>query len=48
MAMKKKREIKVIVNFTDGWEERVVKAFYNLYLRLEAKEREEQAKSKSA
>lgn len=34
--MKKKREIKVIVKFTEGWEERVAKAAYNLYLRLEA------------
>jgi hypothetical protein len=29
------REIKVEVKFTDGWEDRVAKAAYSLYLRIE-------------
>ena len=31
-----KKDIKVTLTLTDGWEERVAKAAYNLYLRLEA------------
>lgn len=34
--MKKKQEIEVVINYTEGWEERIAKAAYNLYLRLEA------------
>jgi len=44
----KKKEIEVKVNFTEGWEERVAKAAYDLYLRLEAKEKENLIKAKSA
>lgn len=36
--MRAKREIEVVINFTEGWEERVAKAAYNLYLSLENKE----------
>lgn len=32
-------EIKVVLNLTEGWEKRVAEAAYNLYLRLESKER---------
>lgn len=43
-----KREINVIVNFTEGWEERVAKAAYNLYLRMESREKENPTKTKTA
>jgi len=42
----KKREIEVIINFTEGWEERVTKAAYNLYLRLEAQNNQNNIKPK--
>ncbi len=32
-------EIKVVLNLTEGWKKRVAEAAYNLYLRLESKER---------
>jgi len=35
--MKKEREINVVVNFTEGWEERFAKAAYDLYLMVEAR-----------
>lgn len=38
--MKKQRDIKVTVIYTPGWEDRVAKAAYDLYLRLEAKEKD--------
>jgi hypothetical protein len=31
-----KKDIKVTLNLTEGWEERVAKAAYNLYLRIES------------
>ena len=33
--MRGKEEIKILINFTEGWEERVAEASYKLYLRLE-------------
>lgn len=35
-----KKEIKVELKLTDGWEERVAKAAYNLYLYLGSEEKE--------
>lgn len=35
--MKNKKEIEVVIEFTEGWEERVTMAAYNLYLRIETK-----------
>jgi len=40
-AKKKEKEISVTINFTEGWQERLAKAAYNLYLRLEAQNRTE-------
>ena len=37
---KAKKEINVELKLTDGWEERVAKAAYNLYLYLESEEKE--------
>jgi hypothetical protein len=40
--MKKKRDIKVNITFTDGWQDRFTKASYELYLRLEDEKRLEE------
>ena len=37
VVVEKEKEIEVVINFTEGWEERVARAAYNLYLRVEAK-----------
>jgi hypothetical protein len=46
--MKKKREIKVRVEFTEGWEERFARASYDLYLRLENSDLREIFENKTA
>lgn len=33
--MEKAKEIRIKVELTDGWEDRVAKAAYSLYLRIE-------------
>ena len=38
--MKKKREIEVVVTFSEGWEERFAKAAYELYLQIEKSKKE--------
>ncbi len=35
--MEKGREIEIVIELTEGWEERVAIASYNLYLRVENK-----------
>ncbi len=45
---KPKKEIKVVITYTEGWEERLAQAAYNLYLRIEAQGGIESITSKSA
>lgn len=37
---KAKKEIEVVLHLTEGWEERVAKAAYDLYMFLESEEKE--------
>lgn len=39
---KQKKEVNLIINFTDGWQERVTKTSYELYVRVENEKKEKQ------
>ena len=41
--MGKTKKVKVVVSFTDGWEERIARASYDLYMRLKKFDQPEKA-----
>jgi len=38
--MAKKKEIEIIVTFSEGWQERFTRAAYDLYLEIETEKKE--------
>lgn len=38
----KNKKINIVINFTEGWKERVTKASYELYISQENKEKKKQ------
>lgn len=42
--MAKIQEINLIINFTDGWKERVTKTSYELYVKVESEKKEQEDK----